>query len=145
MTNLKPPDEEFENRVRSSFDRQQVMKTIGAEMTHVSPGEVHIDLPYSEALTQQHGFLHAGIVTIIVDSACGYAAYTLMPVFSEVLTVEFKVNFLAPARGERFIAIGNVIKPGRTLTVCCGKVLAVSNGEEKLIATIQATMMAVTN
>ncbi|MHB8203494.1 MAG: PaaI family thioesterase, partial [Desulfomonilaceae bacterium] len=93
MTNLKPPDEEFENRVRSSFDRQQVMKTIGAEMTHVSPGEIHIDLPYSEALTQQHGYLHAGIVTIIVDSACGYAAYTLMPVNSEVLTVEFKVNF----------------------------------------------------
>ncbi len=144
MTNLKPPDEEFENRVRSSFDRQQVMKTIGAEMTHVSPGEVHIDLPYSEVLTQQHGYLHAGIVTIIVDSACGYAAYTLMPVFSEVLTVEFKVNFLAPARGERFVAIGNVIKPGRTLTVCSGKVLAVSNGKEKLIATIQATMMAVT-
>ena len=144
MTNLKPSDEEFENRVRSSFDRQQVMKTIGAEMTHVSPGEVHIDLPYSEVLTQQHGYLHAGIVTIIVDSACGYAAYTLMPVFSEVLTVEFKVNFLAPARGERFVAIGNVIKPGRTLTVCSGKVLAVSNGKEKLIATIQATMMAVT-
>ena len=144
MTNSKPPDEKFENRVRSSFDRQQVMKTIGAEMTHVSPGEVHIDLPYSEVLTQQHGYLHAGIVTIIVDSACGYAAYTLMPVFSEVLTVEFKVNFLAPARGERFVAIGNVIKPGRTLTVCSGKVLAVSNGKEKLIATIQATMMAVT-
>jgi len=141
---LKPPDEEFENRVRSSFDRQQVMKTIGAEMTHVSPGEVHIDLPYSEVLTQQHGYLHAGIVTIIVDSACGYAAYTLMPVFSEVLTVEFKVNFLAPARGERFVAIGSVIKPGKTLTVCSGKVLAVSNGKEKLIATIQATMMAVT-
>ncbi len=144
MTNLKPPDEEFENRVRSSFDRQQVMKTIGAEMTHVSPGEVHIELPYSEALTQQHGYLHAGIVTIIVDSACGYAAYTLMPALSEVLTVEYKVNFLAPARGERFVAIGNVIKPGRTLTVCSGKVLAVSNGKEKLIATIQATMMAVT-
>lgn len=144
MTNLKPPDEKFENRVRSSFDRQQVMKTIGAEMTHVSPGEVHIDLPYSEVLTQQHGYLHAGIVTIIVDSACGYAAYTLMPVFSEVLTVEFKVNFLAPARGERFVAIGSVIKPGRTLTVCSGKVLAVSNGKEKLIATIQATMMTVT-
>ncbi len=144
MTNLKPPDEEFENRVRSSFDRQQVMKTIGADMTHVSPGEVHIELPYSEALTQQHGYLHAGIVTIIVDSACGYAAYTLMPALSEVLTVEYKVNFLAPARGERFVAIGNVIKPGRTLTVCSGKVLAVSNGKEKLIATIQATMMAVT-
>jgi uncharacterized protein (TIGR00369 family) len=143
MTNLKP-SEEFENRVRSSFDRQQVMKTIGAEMTRVSPGEVHIELPYSEVLTQQHGYLHAGIVTIIVDSACGYAAYTLMPVHSEVLTVEFKVNFLAPARGERFVAIGNVIKPGRTLTVCSGNVLAVSNGKEKLIATIQATMMAVT-
>ncbi len=145
MTNFQPADEEFEIRVRSSFERQQVMQHIGAEMTFVTAGEIHIDLPYSETLTQQHGYLHAGIVTIIVDSACGYAAYTLMPVNSEVLTVEFKVNFLAPARGERFIAIGNVIKPGRTLTVCCGKVLAVSNGEEKLIATIQATMMAVTN
>lgn len=143
MSNFKPSDEDFEHRVRSSFDQQQVMKTIGAEMTHVSPGEVHIELPYSEALTQQHGFLHAGIVTVIVDSACGYAAYTLMPSLSEVLTVEYKVNFLSPAKGERFLGIGKVIKPGRTLTVCSGKVLAYENGSEKLVATIMATMMAV--
>ncbi len=143
MTNFEPPDEGFEKRVQSSFNRQQVMKTIGARMTLVHPGEVHIELPYSKALTQQHGYLHAGIVTIIVDSACGYAAYTLMSALSEVLTVEYKVNFLSPAKGENFVAIGKVIKPGRTLTVCSGEVLAYDKGKEKLIATIQATMMAV--
>ncbi|MGC8603474.1 MAG: PaaI family thioesterase [Desulfomonilaceae bacterium] len=145
MINFKAHDQEIEDRVRSSFNRQQIMKTIGAKMTHVAPGEVHIELTFSETLTQQHGYLHAGTVTIIVDSACGYAAYTLMPPFSEVLTVEYKVNFLHPAMGERFVATGRVIKPGRTLTVCSGDVFAYGsqNVEGKLIATIQATMMTV--
>ncbi|MGC8658199.1 MAG: PaaI family thioesterase [Desulfomonilaceae bacterium] len=144
MTDLKPFDGDFENRVRASFDRQQVMKTIGASMTLVAPGEVHIELPYCQSLTQQHGYLHAGIVTIIVDSACGYAAFSLMPPDSEVLTVEYKVNFLHPAKGEKFISIGKVLKPGRTLTVCSGTVLSCGNDGEKAIAKIQATMMSVT-
>ena len=145
MNDFTPHDEDFENRVRLSFNRQQVMKTIGASMTHVGPGEVHIELPYCESLTQQHGYLHAGIVTIIVDSACGYAAYTLMPPLSEVLTVEYKVNFLHPAKGEKFIAIGKVLKPGRTLTVCSGTVLSCESEGEKLIAKIQATMISVSS
>jgi uncharacterized protein (TIGR00369 family) len=94
-------------------------------------------------LTQQHGYIHAGIITSIVDSACGFAAYTLMPASSGVLTVEYKVNLLSPARGETFTAIGRVIKPGRTLTICNGEVLALEKGEQKLIAAMQATMMAV--
>jgi uncharacterized protein (TIGR00369 family) len=112
-------------------------------MTRVAAGEVHIELPFNPAWSQQHGYVHAGIITSIVDSACGFAAYTLMPASSGVLTVEYKVNFLSPAKGETFIGIGKVIKPGRTLTVCNGEVLAVEKGEQKLIATMQATMMAV--
>ena len=112
-------------------------------MTEVSPGEVRIELPFSSAWTQQHGYIHAGIITTIADSACGYAAYTLMTSTVGILTVEYKVNLLSPARGERFIAVGKVIKPGRTLTVCGGEVFAVEKGGEKLIATMQATMMAI--
>ena len=119
------------------------MTTIGAKMTRVVPGEVHIEIPYDSAWTQQHGFIHAGIITSIVDSACGYAAYTLMSKDSNVLTVEYKVNFLNPARGERFVGIGRVIKPGQTLTVCSGEVVSFAGGEEKLIATMQATMMRI--
>ena len=119
------------------------MTTLDAKMTLVEPGEVRIEFPYNPSFTQQHGYIHAGIITTVVDSACGYASYTLMPASSDVLTVEYKVNLLRPARGERFIAIGKVIKPGRTLTVCSGEVFAVENGEEKLIATMQATMMMI--
>ena len=118
------------------------MTTLGAEMTKVIPGEVHIELPFSSAWTQQNQFVHAGIITSIVDSACGFAAYTLMPADSGVLTVEYKVNFLSPAKGERFVGIGRVIKPGRTLTVCAGEVIAYEKDREQLIATMQATMMA---
>jgi uncharacterized protein (TIGR00369 family) len=143
MPSFNPPDADFENRVRSSFDNQRVMNTIGARMIKVVPGEVHLELLFNPDLTQQHGYVHAGIVGTIVDSACGYAAYTLMPVFAEVLTVEYKVNFLSPAIGEKFIAVGRVIKPGRTLTVCSGDVVAYNNSAEKLVATMQATMMAV--
>ncbi len=143
MKRFNPPDPDFESRVRQGFKLQQLMATIGAEMTKVAPGEVHIQLPFSSALTQQHGYIHAGIITSIVDSACGFAAYTLMPASSGVLTVEYKVNLLSPAKGEMFIGIGRVIKPGRTLTVCNGEVLALEKGEQKLIAAMQATMMAV--
>jgi len=142
MKNSGPPDPAFESRIRSSFAQQGVMKTIGAQLAQVSPGEVRIELPWSKAITQQHGFVHAGILSTIADNACGYAAYTLMPADSEVLGVENKINFLAPAKGERFISIGRVIKAGRTLAVCSGEVWAFNNGEKTLVAVMQTTMMA---
>jgi uncharacterized protein (TIGR00369 family) len=138
-------DPDYEARVRSSFARQTVMTTIGAEISRVAPGEVEIMLPYRTDLTQQHGFIHAGIITTIVDSACGYAALSLMPAGAGVLTVEYKVNFMFPASGESFIARGRVIKPGQTVTVCTGEVYAVSNGQEKVIAAILTTMMSIRN
>jgi uncharacterized protein (TIGR00369 family) len=141
MSRFDPLDLQFESRVRSSFDLQQVMKTIGATLVRVLPGEVHIRLPYQRELTQQDGFVHAGIVTTIVDSACGYAAYSLMPAASRVLTVEYKVNLLSPASGDYFVAIGKVKRPGRTLSVCAGDVYAYKDGEEKVVATMLATMM----
>ena len=142
MKRRGPPDPEFESRIRASFAQQGVMKTIGAHLAQVSPGEVHIELPWSKTITQQHGFVHAGILSTIADNACGYAAYTLMPADSEVLGVENKINFLAPAKGERFVAIGKVIKAGRTLAVCSGEVWAYNKGEKTLVAVMQTTMMA---
>ena len=142
MTVFTPQDSDFEARIRESFSKQQVMETFGARITRVAPGEVDIELPFRMELTQQHGFLHAGVVTAIVDSACGYAAYTLMAADSEILTIEYKVNLLSPARGERIIARGRVTKPGRTVTVCAGDVFALVEGKEKLIATMLATMIS---
>jgi uncharacterized protein (TIGR00369 family) len=121
----------------------KLMETIGAKLTVVLPGEVEIELPFRSDLTQHHGFVHAGIITSIVDTACGYAALSLMPASSEVLTVEYKVNFVAPAAGSRMIGRGRVTKPGRRLTVCAGDVFAVTDGKEKLVATMLATMMGV--
>lgn len=132
----------IEKRIKNSFARQTVMATIGASITSVEPGEVTIELPFRSDLTQQHGFLHAGVVTMVVDTACGYAALSRMPDSAEVLTVEYKVNFLSPAEGEKLIARGRVLKPGRTLTVCFGAVHAEKDGEEKLVATMLATMIA---
>lgn len=117
------------------------MDTLDAELAVVLPGEVAIHIPFSSRLTQQDGFLHAGVVTALADTACGYAALTLMPQGSEVLSVEFKVNLLSPAVGEGFIAHGEVIRPGRTLTVCRADVFAVKDGEEKLVMTMLATMI----
>ena len=117
------------------------MSMLDAELSACLPGEVAIHMPYSPTLTQQDGFLHAGVVTALADTACGYAAMTLMPEDAEVLSVEFKVNLLSPAVGEGFLASGFVIKPGRTLTVCRGDVFAIKDGEEKLVATMQATMI----
>lgn len=142
MTDFVAQDIDFAARVRGSFARQGVMQTIGAQMTRVEPGAVDIVLPFRADLTQQHGFLHAGIVTTIVDSACGYAAFSLMPPNAAVLTVEYKVNFVAPAAGVQFVARGRVVKPGQTTTVCAGDVFAVTDGAEKLIATMLATMIA---
>ncbi|HEX2640678.1 MAG TPA: PaaI family thioesterase [Pyrinomonadaceae bacterium] len=143
MEKFEAVDPDFESRVRLGFEAQRLMQTLGAELTGVALGEVWIGMPFGEAWTQQDGFLHAGVITAIVDSACGFAAYTLMDAGSRVLSVEFKVNLLRPAAGERFVAVGRVIKPGRTLTVCSGEVTAIAGGKEKLIAAMQATMMAV--
>jgi len=132
----------FATQVRSSFERQMAMSSIGAELLLVEQGKVEIAIPYRSDLTQQHGYLHAGIITTIADTACGYAAYTLMPAGSEVLSVEFKVNLLRPAKGERFIAVANVLKPGRTLTVVRADVFSMNEeSERELIATMLATMI----
>ncbi len=141
MTSFTPSDPDFETRVRQNFRSQRVMETIGAELTRVEAGEAEIVLPFREDLTQQHGYMHAGIVTAVVDNACGYAAFSLMPAGSGLLTVEYKVNFVAPAKGERFIATGRVVKPGRTLHVCTGEVVAVDGEHRKTVSVIQATMM----
>ncbi|RFC67036.1 MULTISPECIES: PaaI family thioesterase [Mesorhizobium] len=138
------PAEDFDERVRSSFAKQKAMATLGAELTLVSPGTIEIEMPFSDALTQQHGFLHAGIISAALDSACGYAAYTLMPPSAGVLTIEFKVNLLAPGKGDRFLFRGSVTKPGRTIIVADGEAYAISDGEAKLIATMTGTLMTIT-
>ncbi len=134
---------DYKRRVMESFDRQQVMKTIQASIRDVRPGEVGLEFPYQPKLTQQHGFLHAGIVSTVLDTACGYAAFSLMPENAAVLTVEFKVNLLAPAKGDRFRAVGKVIKPGRTITVTEGKLFSHTEGAESLVATMVGTIMSV--
>jgi uncharacterized protein (TIGR00369 family) len=131
----------FADEVRSSFGRQPMMQTIGATLSHVEPGIVEITLPYRGELTQQHGYLHAGIVTTIADTACGYAAYSLMPAGSEVLSVEFKVNLLRPAKGESLLARAEVIKAGKTLTVVRADVFALTENNRTLVATMQGTMI----
>lgn len=135
-------DPEVEDRVRKSFARQRLMRTLGAEITAVRGGEVVIELPFRDDLTQQHGYLHAAAITAIVDSACGYAALTRMAPDVEVLSVEFKVNLLAPAIGDRFVAVGRVLRSGRTLTVCAGEGFALQAAERRLIFAMQATMIA---
>ncbi|MCH7738296.1 MAG: PaaI family thioesterase [Chloroflexi bacterium] len=119
------------------------MQTLGAVMVRVAPGEVEIEMPYRADLTQQHGYIHGGIVTAILDSACGYAALSLSASDNAVLTIEYKVNFIAPAKGQRLLARGTVVRPGATVTVCKGDVLAYDGGEEKLVATMLATMMLI--
>jgi len=144
MTN-HPLAQDYEERVRRSFARQQVMMTLAATLTRVAPGLVEIDMPFSAAFTQQHGFLHAGIISTALDSACGYAALSLMPAKTGVLTIEFKVNLLAPASGERFQFRGSVTKPGRTILVVDGQAFARGAANEpKLIATMTGTMMVIT-
>jgi uncharacterized protein (TIGR00369 family) len=153
MPQFTPKDPTYAERVRSSFERQQVMHTIGATLLTVEPGLVEISLPYRADLTQQHGFLHAGVVSTVVDSACGYAALSLMPAQTGVLSIEYKVNLLAPARGSRFLARGRVLRAGGTVIVCTGDVLAYPNdlndpaltAEPTLCATMLATMLVVRN
>lgn len=138
----KTAPEGFAERVRSSFARQLVMKTIGATLSLVEPGHVEITLPFSSELSQQDGFVHAGIISTILDSACGYAAYSLVPANVNILTVEFKINLIRPAVGEKFRAVGTVHRAGKTLTICHGDVFAVTTDGEKEIATMLGTFMA---
>lgn len=142
---MTPLDPDFEARVRRSFEKQRVMQTMGVTIERIAPGEVDLKLPFREDLTQQHGFLHAGVITTVADSACGYAALTLMPPGAAVLSIEFKVNLLAPAKGEAIVARGRVVKAGRTVSVVHGDVFALDGGQEKLVSTLVGTMMVVQN
>lgn len=144
MTNtFKPKDPNFVKRVTDSFNRQKVMKTLNASLEKVDAGEVEISFPYQEDYTQQHGFIHAGIVSTILDSACGYAAFSLMPSDAAVLSIEFKTNLMSPARGKYFVARAEVIKPGRNISVTEAKLYAIKKDSEKLVASMSGTMMAV--
>ena len=141
MKQFEPRDPDFERRVRESFARQRAMETFGARLLRVAPGEVELGFDFDEAFPQQHGYLHAGVVTAMVDTACGYAALSLTEPGAEVLSVEFKLNLLAPAAGERFVARARVVRAGRNLTVCTGDLYAVKGDGEKVVATMLATMM----
>jgi len=134
---------ELEQRITASFPSQGMMATLGAELALVAAGEVRIVLRPRPELSQQHGYIHAGAVTSVVDSACGYAALTLAPLGTEVLTVEFKVNFLRPAKADRFIAIGKVVKSGKALTVCQGEVIGEQGSRRETIALMQGTFISV--
>lgn len=143
-----PQDPEFERRVRASFARQAVMTTLGVTLAHVRPGEVALRLPFRADLTQQHGYLHAGIVTSVIDSACGYAALSLMEPGAAVLSVEFKVHLLAPARGAYFEGLGRVVRAGRTVTVVSGELRAFGDSgadatDGTLVAIMTGTMMTI--
>ena len=136
-------DPDFERRIRTSFARQGLTETLGATLGRVTAGMVEIEVPFSRGVSQQHGFFHGGVMGAIGDSACGYVAMTLTPPTAEVLTIEYKVNFLSPGQGDRLLARGRVTKPGRTVTVCTGDVFAVREGQEKLVATMLVTIMTV--
>ena len=140
---FEPRDPDFEERVRQSFAAQAIMQTIGAELVEVAPGRVEILMPYDSSLTQQDGFIHAGISSTIMDSACGYAAFSLMPADARVLTIEFKINLLAPAAGQRFRAVAQLRKSGRSVSVAEAELFAESEDASKLAATMSGTLMAV--
>ena len=141
MTRFKAPNPDFADDTRASFGRQKVMDHLGARLVTVEAGLVRIELPYREALSQQHGFFHGGITATIADSAGGYAAYTLFPQGTAILTVEFKINLVVPADGELLIATGRVKKPGRTLTICEFEVDVVKAGRPKFCACGLQTLM----
>ncbi|WP_342078457.1 PaaI family thioesterase [Yoonia sp. SS1-5] len=130
-------------RLKADFDRQGAMASMGISVADVTPGRVVLTMPFSAAFTQHHGFMHAGVITTAMDSACGFAAFTLMDADAEVLTVEFKSNFMSPAAGQSFRFEGEVIKAGRTLTFTQGRAIALDDGTQKTVATMTATMMAV--
>ncbi|QWG24168.1 PaaI family thioesterase [Bradyrhizobium sediminis] len=142
MPRFEPKNPDYLKVAAATFDRQQAMRTLGISIARLEAGEVDLSMPYCRDWTQQNGFVHAGIITAGLDTACGIAAFTLMPAGSDILTVEFKTNLLAPARGERFAFRATVVKPGRTLTVCEARAFAANGGVESLIATMTGTLMA---
>jgi uncharacterized protein (TIGR00369 family) len=142
MTRFQPKNPQFRTIAIHTFNQQRAMKTLGISIARLEPGEVDLAMDHSPDLTQQHGFIHAGIITAGLDNACGIAAFTLMPDGSGILTVEFTTTLLAPARGERFAFRATVVKPGRTLTVCEARAYAEHDGVETLIATMSCTLMA---
>lgn len=142
MPGFEPRNPDYRAVATATFERQRAMQTLGISIARMAPGEVDLAMPYAPEFTQQNGFVHAGIITAGLDNACGIAAFTLMPEGSDILTVEFKTNLLAPARGECFLFRGVVVKPGRTLTVCDGRAYAVQDGIETLVATMTGTLMA---
>jgi uncharacterized protein (TIGR00369 family) len=142
MPRFEPKNPDYRAVAAATFDCQRAMRTLGISITRLEAGEVELSMPYSPDWTQQNGFVHAGIITAGLDNACGIAAFTLMPAGSDILTVEFKTNLLAPAKGEQFSFRASVIKPGRTLTVCEARAFATQDGVETLIATMTGTLMA---
>lgn len=141
MSTFEPLDPDFETRVRESFARQAFMRALGAELLQISPGEVHLALAHKPDLTQQHGYFHGGVIATIADTAAGYAALSLYPKGTGVLTTEFKINLLRPAQGERLVARGRVVKPGRTLTICQSDVYAENGERESHVATLLLSMI----
>jgi len=141
MSTFEPLDPDYQTRVRASFARQAFMRTLGVELVHLAPGEVDLSVPFRADLTQQHGYFHAGVTATIADSAAGYAALSLYPKGTGVLTTEFKINLLRPAQGERLVARGRVVKPGRTLTICQSDVYAEKGGREAHVATLLLSMI----
>jgi uncharacterized protein (TIGR00369 family) len=139
---FEPKNPDYRAVATATFDSQRAMQSLGISIARLEPGEVDLAMPYSEAWTQQNGFVHAGIITAGLDTACGIAAFTLMPANSDILTVEFKTNLLAPAKGNRFVFRARVVKPGRTLTVCEAQAFADHDGVENLIASMTGTLMA---
>lgn len=137
---FEPLDPDFRTRIKTSFSRQGFMSTLGASLKLIEPGEVHIELPFSPHLSQQHGYLHAGATTAIADSANGYAALTLAPADAEVLAVEFKINLMVPASAPRFVAHGRVLRSGRRLSVCLAEVVALNGSDQEVIATMLSTV-----
>ena len=143
MPRFEPKNPDFRDVATATFAAQRAMQTLGIRIARLEPGEVDLAMDYAPEYSQQNGFVHAGIVTAGLDNACGIAAFTLMPAGADILTVEFKTNLLAPAKGERFEFRGQVVKPGRTLTVCEGRAYAINNGVESLVATMTGTLMAI--
>jgi uncharacterized protein (TIGR00369 family) len=143
MPRFEPKNPDFRAVAAATFAAQQAMQTLGISIARLDPGEVDLAMDYAPEYSQQNGFVHAGIITAGLDNACGIAAFTLMPAGVDILTVEFKTNLLAPAKGERFSFRALVVKPGRTLTVCEGRAYSVNDGVENLIATMTGTLMAI--
>jgi uncharacterized protein (TIGR00369 family) len=143
MPRFEPKNPDFREVATATFAAQRAMQTLGISIARLEPGEVDLAMDYAPEYSQQNGFVHAGIITAGLDNACGIAAFTLMPAGADILTVEFKTNLLAPAKGERFEFRGQVVKPGRTLTICEGRAYAMNNGVESLVATMTGTLMAI--